>query len=140
MTRRPNTKRILEIFLLLVIGVLWLFLRRPAPTGDIEQAFRDRHSDVIVQDEGIIERVLPDDLEGSRHQRFIVRLPSRHTVLVSHNIDLAPRIDGLAAGEPVSFRGEYEWNDAGGVIHWTHDDPRGRHEAGWIRYGNRVYH
>jgi hypothetical protein len=25
------------------------------------------------------------------------------------------------------------------VIHWTHDDPDGRHPGGWVRYGDRVY-
>lgn len=76
---------------------------------------------------------LPDDNEGSRHQKFIVELESGQTVLVSHNIDLAARIDDLNEGDMLEIFGQYEWNDRGGVIHWTHPDPDGEHIDGWIR-------
>ena len=98
----------------------------------IEKAFKDKESDLQVGTEGTVSRILPDDNEGSRHQRFILELYSGHTVLISHNIDLAPRIDGLKVGDRVSVYGEYEWNPQGGVIHWTHHDPASRHEGGWI--------
>jgi hypothetical protein len=39
----------------------------------------------------------------------------------------------------ISFYGEYEWNNKGGVIHWTHHDPRGSHPDGWLLYDNRKY-
>ena len=77
-------------------------------------------------------RLLPDDREGSPHQRFLLRVAGGTTVLVAPNVDLAPRIS-LAPGDSVELRGEYEWNAKGGVIHWTHPDPGGRHEDGWIR-------
>ena len=84
-------------------------------------------------------KVLADDREGSRHQRFILRLPDDRTVLVAHNIDLAERLAGLAVGDTVAFRGEYQPNDRGGVIHWTHHDPQGRHAGGWLSAnGQRV--
>jgi hypothetical protein len=81
---------------------------------------------------------LRDDLEGSRHQRFILRLGADHTLLISHNIDVAPRIP-LTEGDFVGFRGQYEWNERGGVVHWTHHDPAGRHPGGWIRHRGNVY-
>jgi hypothetical protein len=83
--------------------------------------------------------VLSDDNDGSRHQRFVVALASGQTLLISHNIDLAPRVVGLRKGDVVSFSGEYEWNAEGGVIHWTHHDPRKRHPAGWIKHDGKVY-
>lgn len=105
----------------------------------IEQAFAERRGDLQVQGEGVVERVLADDRDGSRHQRFILRLGNGRTVLVAHNIDLAPRIDALRAGDRIAFNGEYEWNAKGGVIHWTHHDPAGRHVAGWLRHAGRTY-
>jgi hypothetical protein len=112
----------------------------PAPGPDaIAEAYANRASDVQVTGEGIVSRLLADDEEGGRHQRFILRLASGQTVLVAHNIDLAPRIDALQDGDTVAFNGVYEWNDRGGVIHWTHHDPQGEHEAGWLRHRGRTY-
>lgn len=92
-----------------------------------------------VEGSGMVLRVLPDDNKGSRHQRFILELSSGRTVLIAHNIDLAPRIPGLEGGDTVSFYGEYETNDQGGVIHWTHHDPQGRHADGWLQHKGQRY-
>ena len=107
--------------------------------AEILAAFEQRESDRWVEASGTVDRLLPDDNDGSRHQRFILRLPSGHTVLISHNIDLAPRLDGLDRGAAVAFRGEYEWNAQGGVVHWTHHDPSGALEGGWLEHGGRRY-
>ena len=107
--------------------------------GAIERAFEQRQRDVLVESSGVVVRILSDDNEGSRHQRFIVELASGRTVLLSHNIDLAPRVAPLTVGDRVEFFGEYEWNEKGGVVHWTHDDPAGRHPAGWIRRQGRTF-
>jgi len=105
----------------------------------IARAFASGTSDIQVEGEGAVIRVLPDDLNGSRHQRFIVQLASGQTLLVTHNIDVAPRIDGLYEGDSVRFNGEYVWNEKGGVIHWTHHDPRGTHVAGWVIHNGKTY-
>ncbi|MCB1725396.1 MAG: DUF3465 domain-containing protein [Gammaproteobacteria bacterium] len=102
-------------------------------------AYRAQRSNVQVAGRGIVQRVLRDDIEGSRHQRFILRLDNRQTLLVAHNIDVAPRIDGLREGDEVSFNGEYEWNNQGGVLHWTHRDPAARHVDGWLKHDGRTY-
>lgn len=103
------------------------------------EAFRSGRSGVVLEVSGTVDKVLPDDRRGSRHQRFILGLSSGHTVLVSHNIDLAPRVEGLARGDPVILSGQYEWNERGGVVHWTHHDPDGRRPGGWIRHEGSVY-
>lgn len=106
----------------------------------IARAYAARESDVQVEGEGTVVKILRDDTDGSRHQRFILRLASKQTLLVAHNLDLSRRIESLRVGDRVAFRGEYEWNAAGGVLHWTHDDPAGRHPGGWIKHGGTTYH
>jgi hypothetical protein len=110
-----------------------------ASNRPIADAFEHRASDVQVHGTGVVRKILRDDDEGSRHQRFIVQLDAGHTVLIAHNIDLAPRVAALREGDTVTFYGEYEWNPKGGVIHWTHRDPAGRHVDGWIEHDGRRY-
>jgi hypothetical protein len=105
----------------------------------LQQAFEQRRSNLLVEGNGVVTRLLADDNDGSRHQRFILQVNPQQTVLVAHNIDLAPRIESLAAGDEVVFSGQYEWNSKGGVLHWTHHDPQGRHPGGWLRHEGRTY-
>ncbi len=102
-------------------------------------AFENHRSNIQVQGSGRVTKVLADDNDGSRHQRFIVQLGSGQTLLVAHNIDLADRVAALKEGDHVEFNGEYEWNARGGVIHWTHHDPQGRHPGGWIKHNGHTY-
>ena len=105
----------------------------------LARAFERRARNLQLEGRGVVRKVLSDDNDGSRHQRFVVALASGRTLLVAHNIDLAPRVAGLREGDVVSFSGEYEWNPEGGVIHWTHRDPSERHAAGWIKHNGKVY-
>ena len=107
--------------------------------GVVEQAYAERRSGVWLEIDGRVTRLLADDNEGSRHQRFILTLDSGHTLLVAHNIDLADRINNIEVGAPVRLFGEYEWNDKGGVLHWTHHDPEGLKDGGWIDYDGVRY-
>jgi len=112
---------------------------RAAGTYGVAAAFSAHLSDVPVEDGGTVEALLREDREGSRHQRFLVRVAGGPVVLMSHNVDIAAHVADLKVGDVVRFRGEYEWNDRGGVVHWTHTDPAGRHEAGWIEHDGRRY-
>jgi Protein of unknown function (DUF3465) len=105
----------------------------------IGRAFNSGKSGIEVEGEGVVTRILADDLSGSRHQRFILRLSSGQTVLIAHNIDVATRVAGIQEGDTVGFYGAYEWNEKGGVVHWTHHDPGGKHVAGWLKHNGRTY-
>ncbi|HFG1936997.1 TPA: DUF3465 domain-containing protein [Vibrio cholerae] len=105
----------------------------------LQQAYLSQQSDLQVQGFGQVSKVLPDDNDGSRHQKFILKLNSGQTLLVAHNIDLAPRIPNLKVGDSVEFYGEYEWNKKGGILHWTHKDPQNRHAHGWLKHNGQVY-
>lgn len=104
----------------------------------IERAIAARESGFMVTLDARVVKILRDDLDGSRHQRFLIELEGGRTLLVAHNIDLADRVP-IEEGESVRVRGQYEWNDRDGVLHWTHHDPDGDHPGGWIEArGRRV--
>jgi len=106
----------------------------------LKNAFDNNQSDIQISGSGDVILLLPDDLIGDKHQKFILELTSGQTLLISHNIDLAPRIDTLQVGDTIGFYGEYEWNIEGGAIHWTHDDPSGIHVNGWLIHEGVSYH
>jgi len=105
----------------------------------IQNAFDHQQSNLQVRGQGVVRKVLADDTDGSRHQRFIIELNNSLTLLVAHNIDLAPRVRDLKKGDTIEFYGEYEWNVKGGVLHWTHNDPGGRHTGGWLKHNGQTY-
>jgi Protein of unknown function (DUF3465) len=105
----------------------------------IIQAFKGKKSNVFVEGSGTVKKLLADDNKGSRHQKFLVTISDEQTLLFAHNIDLAPRLDALAVGDVVTFRGEYVYNPKGGVMHWTHKDPQGEKQGGWIMHNGQKY-
>lgn len=107
-------------------------------SADIVSARKGQRSGVWLTTEGTVDRLLEDDREGSQHQRFLLSVSPQLRVLVAHNIDLADRVP-VQRGDRVELRGRYEWNSKGGVLHWTHHDPGGRHPGGWIRFNGRQY-
>jgi hypothetical protein len=143
---QPFRNRVLPFMVVLVL-LAWQHFHSGAefepgssgsPGGEVEAAFTAQRSGQWVEVDGRVSRLLADDNEGSRHQRFILELGSGHTLLVSHNIDLADRLP-LIRNDQVMLRGRYEWNDRGGVVHWTHHDPAGRLQGGWIQHGGIRY-
>ena len=97
-----------------------------------------RDTGTWVEVRGCVKRLLSDDNDGSRHQRFILDIGSHRTLLIAHNIDLAERVP-IGMGDRVHVRGMYEWNDFGGLMHWTHHDPLGVEDGGYVRYRNDLY-
>lgn len=112
---------------------------RATPDADLAQAFSSQANSLQVLVRGMVTKVLADDVSGDKHQRFIIKLASGQTLLVAHNIDISPRVPDIKANTIVYAYGEYEWNDEGGVVHWTHKDPSGAHKAGWIQYFGALY-
>ena len=143
-----------NLILIIIIGVVVFFVsEQKKPTYSrvqtssnssnsnkiLSDAYKNKSGDLQVKGSGKVIKKLADDTKGSKHQKFIIKLSTGQTLLVAHNIDLAPRINSLRVGDDIEFNGEYEWNSKGGVIHWTHHDPAGRHETGWIKHNGKIY-
>jgi hypothetical protein len=109
------------------------------PITKIKTFTKNKTSKVTVTVKGTIIKILSDDNEGARHQRFIIKLSNAQTLMISHNIDIAPRVTGIAVNKAIIIHGEYIWNEQGGLIHWTHHDPDGTHTNGWIIFNGKKY-
>jgi len=112
--------------------------QQKANNNQLESLIRKRQSNIIITIDAIVINVLSDDNQGDRHQRLILKV-GRNTLLLAHNIDLAPRVP-VRKGDTIQVRGEYEWNEKGGVIHWTHKTNNKKHANGWIIFNNKKYH
>jgi hypothetical protein len=111
--------------------------------GAVYQAWAAHRSRVEVTATGSVARVLGTRLGPSgRHEGFLVHLrgAAGHglTVRVEANVDITGPIP-LSAGNDVEVRGEYIYDERGGLIHFTHHDPRGTHPGGYVRVGSLVY-
>ncbi|MDR1734996.1 MAG: DUF3465 domain-containing protein [Oscillospiraceae bacterium] len=116
-------------------------VRFPTDGGaaEIARLFAQKKSDVQVAGYGTVQRILADDNDGARHQRFILEMSDGHTLLVAHNIDQAPRLAGLAVGDTVAFYGEYYYDAQGGGVHWTHRSDTASHVGGYLEWDGKRY-
>ena len=58
----------------------------------INGGYQKKDTGQWIEDSGFARRLLSDDNDGSRHQRIILQLKNRDTLLIAHNIDLAKRV------------------------------------------------
>jgi hypothetical protein len=66
-------------------------------------------------------------------------LAGEHEVLIAHNHEAAGRVP-VKEGESIRFRGEYEWTEKGGTVHFTHAPKQKRRDpGGWVEHGGRRY-
>ena len=111
--------------------------------GAVYEAWRSQRSHLEVTADGSIARVLGTRRGPSGvHEGFLLHLGGSAgrglTVRVESNVDLTGPIP-LRAGQAATVRGEYVYDPRGGLIHYTHLDPRGRHAAGYVRVDGRIY-
>ena len=107
--------------------------------GAISEAFSAHRNLPQVQGSGIVVKVLKDDTKGLKHQKFLLKVSDNITILIAHNLDLAPRVDDIHEGDLIEFKGEYIYTPKGGTVHWTHKDPRGNHQSGWLKHNGKTY-
>ncbi len=95
-----------------------------------------KHVEVLVT--ATVYKMLPSDHYGIPHERFLIKLNNNTTVLIAHNLNMAPSAP-LKSGQEVTIKGEYIWNNLGGVIHWTHHTDTPYHVGGYILSNGMTY-
>ncbi len=113
------------------------------PNGAVYDAWRMQRSQIEVTASGSVAHLLGTRVGPSGpHEGFLLHLRGAAgrglTVRVEDNVDLTGPIP-LAEGDSVEVHGEYIYDPRGGLIHYTHLDPRGRHEPGYVRVNGKVY-
>lgn len=119
--------------------------RPPSASASADDAaiaadFANHRSNVEVTADGVVVRLFGDRSSSTgTHEQFIIRLTAPNmTVEVEHNISIGTRVP-VAEGDRVIVHGEYIWNSQGGLIHFTHHDPQGTHEDGYITDNGTTY-
>ncbi|GDX99418.1 hypothetical protein LBMAG48_18220 [Phycisphaerae bacterium] len=116
---------------------------RAASDGGIADLFKKQQGDTWVEAEGTIKKILPDDNDtsdgSSKHQRWIVRVPTGIEILIAHAFDVSARVP-VKEGDAIRFRGEYEYSEKGGTVHFTHAPKfKRRDPGGWIEHDGTKY-
>lgn len=88
----------------------------------------------------LVVKVLRNDNKGARHQRWIVQIENGVTITIIHNIDIAEKVP-LAVGDSVEVAGELIYGDRkkDPILHWTHEDPKGKRIAGYVVHNGERY-
>jgi len=134
--------------IVIVVGVVFTRAHNSPPSPEVAArqarggctqaagAFRRQESSVWITIGARVSRILPDEYGKYQHPRFIVQCPSGQTVLITNDVSVGSRVP-VHRGDRVAARGEYIWNDRGGLIHFTHHGgPAG---GGWILDGGKLY-
>jgi len=121
----------------------WWWQARPgyeveAGFAVVEDAFRSRQSSIMAEVTGTVARVLLDDKDDLRNQKFIIRLPNDQSVLVVHDQKAGRRVP-VSVGDTVLVRGEYMWTETGGTLRNTQRDFSPRRLHGWIDHKGDRY-
>ncbi|MCW8870884.1 MAG: DUF3465 domain-containing protein [Proteobacteria bacterium] len=131
-----SKKRLIVGAFFISLAIIYFYLTDYS-THQLVDLYKQKSNGVMVTFEAKVINILSDDNQGSRHQRLIVEKPPL-TVLIAHNIDLSERVP-VKIGDYILVKGQYEWNQKGGIVHWTHSDPRGQHKGGWIEFRGQKY-
>lgn len=104
----------------------------------LDEAHRYRQTGFMAEVDGTVARILMDDKEDPRNQKFTMRLTNGQMLLVTHDQEAAGRVP-VSVGDPVLVRGEYVWTETGGTLRHTQRDYSTRRLHGWIDHRGERY-
>ena len=139
--RRAQALRYLGVAVALLLATACNGQPEKPNNAQICQLYAGQGSGVEVIATGTVARVLGDRRGPSgEHEGYLLQTDGDCDLLlrVETNEDLTGHVP-LHEGERVVVKGEYEFAPEGGVVHWTHRDPRGRHINGYVYAGGQYY-
>ncbi|MDE2483427.1 MAG: DUF3465 domain-containing protein [bacterium] len=99
-----------------------------------------RSGDEVIATGHVIDVLGERAGRSGEHEGYLVKLDGNCDLLVK--VETNTTITGPIALRPkerVVVKGVYIYNPLGGLIHWTHHDPRGRHVGGYVTAGGTSY-
>ncbi len=120
----------------------WVFSASAGTVGD-DKNLNDainKHQNVYFLEAASLKvtKLLADDQQGLRHQKFEVVTSQGQKVLCVYNLDQGQRIP-LQVGDQVDVGGEFKWTKYGALLHWLHEDSRDKRPDGYVDLEGRRY-
>lgn len=86
----------------------------------------------------VVVKVLPEDNQGLRHQKWVVKLSSGKTVTAVYNTSMCEEVP-VQVGDVVGLGGHFLWTNQGPIIHWLHKDPKRNRPDGYVELAGKKY-
>jgi len=137
----PLRYRTLALALALLCSACGAGHTEQANNGQICSLYSSGQGGVEVIGQGTVLAVLGTrEGRSGQHEGFLLRLHQQCDLMVrvETNVDITGPVP-VRDGEIVTVKGQFENDPMGGVIHWTHHDPRGRHVSGYVEAGGKLY-
>ena len=148
MVRKKHYFRWIAILLgaiAVLVGAGWYWQSQPGSGytvelgfAPLEHAYYDRHSSFMSEVSGTVVRIVVDDRSEPNTQQFFIRLQNGQTVLVVHDLKGGARVP-VAIEDQVTIRGEYIWNETGGILQNTERDLSPQRRHGFIEHEGKRY-
>ncbi len=104
----------------------------------VEKAYYDKTSNLLVEVDGEVIRLLKPSPDNSRLQRFLIRMANGQVLQVMH-LNHPKEMIPLTVSDKVRVRGEYFWTETGGTIHNTERDLSLARRHGWVEHNGKKY-
>lgn len=104
----------------------------------VQDAYRAHQSGMMAEVTGTVARILIDDKDDLRNQKFIIRLSNGQMLLVIHDQVASERVP-VSVNDTVLVRGKYQWSETGGTLQFTRRDHSTRRMHGWIEHQGKRY-
>lgn len=105
----------------------------------IEFLYKQQRGGTKVSSVGRITKVLEDQTLPYTAQVILIRLSSGRKLLIKHNTEKATPLPKLTVGEALIFSGIYSWNNKGGMVLSTYQQPEQPQRSGWLKYQDVTY-